>query len=101
MLGSFAERLLLKREDVVEDALDPPSLEAVVRDQPGLAEKPAKSDRQRSVNPHLAGFKCLLEDDKALVENLHPLPALDAHWASTRTRPASTLTLKVGNRGTA
>ena len=94
------QRLFLEGEDVVQHPLDTPPFEPVVRDQSGPAEQPPQFVGKRGVDPHLAGFESLLENDQALVENLQPLPPLEAHRASTRTRPASTLTWKVGSGGT-
>jgi hypothetical protein len=42
VLGRLTEQSRLQREDVVEDAIDPPSLQAMIGDHPGVLEVAAQ-----------------------------------------------------------
>src|SRR5919197_1438825 len=91
-----AQDLLLEGEDVVQDAPGAPSLQAMVGNQAGLAEQPAKPAPERTVDTCLARRQRFLEQEQAVVERLQPGPALVVHVPSTSTRPFSTLTLTAG-----
>jgi hypothetical protein len=64
----LTQELGLQREDVVENAVDPPAFEAVVGDDPGMLEMAAQGCAERSVDARLSPDLGLLEQLKATVE---------------------------------
>ena len=89
VLRSLAEQLGLEGEDVVQDAIDAPALEAVVRDDAGALELPPECDSKRPVDTRAAANLGLLEQLEAAVERelAHPVLRL-CHVPSSSTLPA-------------
>ena len=99
-LGLLAQQTRLQREDVVEDAVDPPSFQAVVGDQAGRAQEVAQPVRQRSVHPHLAFGQSGLQQLQAAVQRSEASAVLLPHAVpSTSTTPSVTRTLTAGRVG--
>ena len=98
VFGILAEQLGLQGEDVVQHAIDPPSLQPVVRDHAGVLEVAPQGAPERPVHASLSSDLRLFEDLQTPVERTLPGPVgPDAHSVpSTSTRPAvvtRTLTL--------
>jgi hypothetical protein len=64
----LAEELRLQRKDVVEDAIDAPSFEAMVCDHTGPLQVPAQIDTERPVDARLSPNLCLFEQLQAPIE---------------------------------
>ena len=101
ILWRLAEKLRLEREDIVEDAIDAPPLEAVVGDHPCPLEVAAQRGSKWSVHPRSTAYLRLLEQLKAAVKRKLAQPVLaNAHVPSTSTLPAGvTLTLTRSRAG--
>src|SRR5262249_7201363 len=104
LLLVLAQEPPLQREDVVEDTVDPASLEPVVRDQSAGAEEVTQPVGQGSVHPDPAVGEGVLQELQALVERPHPGPVDTApgshHVPKTSTRPSvRTLTFTNGRAG--
>lgn len=95
VLRALTEQLSLQGEDVVEHAIDPPSLESMVGDDPGPLEMVAQRCAQWAINPRPPGYLGLFEQLQASIQRELAEPMLpDRHVPSTSTLPASvTLTL--------
>jgi hypothetical protein len=68
----LAEELRLQRKDVVEDAVDAPSFEAMVGDHAGLLQVPAKPSSERSIDSRLAPDLRIFKQLKAPIERELP-----------------------------
>src|SRR5690242_7223388 len=79
VLRLLAEEVRLEGEDVVEDAVDPPSLEPVICDHAGALEVAAKRRPEKPVDPSLAADLRLLEQLQAPVEGKLPRPVCPDH----------------------
>ncbi len=90
VLGFLAEQVGLEGEDVIENAVDPASLEPVLGEQPGALQVTPQRHSQRSVDPRLAADLRLLEKLEAAVEGKLPRPVSgQVHSVpSTSTRPS-------------
>ena len=95
VLRSLAQQLRLQSEDVIEDSIDAPPLEAVVGNDTGTLELCAQRRPQRSIDARTAAHLRFLEQLEAAVERELSQPVLaKAHVPRTSTLPASvTLTL--------
>ncbi len=90
ILRRLAEELGLEGEDVVEDPIDAPALEAVLGDHPRVLELCAQQGSKRAVDPRSSTHLGLLEQLQTAVECELPEPVLaNAHVPSTSTLPAS------------
>ena len=70
--GRLTEQLRLQREDVVEHAIDPPALEAMVGDHAGALEMLAQRRPKRPVDARLPPHLGLLQQLQAAVERKLP-----------------------------
>ena len=91
LFGILAEQLGLQGEYVVEDPIDPPPLQPVVRDHAGMLEVSTQRAAKGPVDASLPAHLCILEKLEASVEGPLPRPVgADAHSVpSTSTRPAT------------
>ena len=90
ILRGLAEQSCLKGEDVVEDSIDAPPLEAVVGDHAGTLEEAPKRRGQWAIDPGSSVDLRFLEELKAAIERELPQPvAPNAHVPSTSTLPTS------------
>jgi hypothetical protein len=91
----------LEREDIVQHAVDPAALQAVVGDQSTVAEKVPEAKAEPAVDPYLALGKLILQQLEATVESSHPSPfaAVSHAVPSTSTRPFTTRVLTRGSAG--
>jgi hypothetical protein len=91
----------LEREDIVQHAVDPAAFEAVVGDQPTVAEKVPEAKAEPAVDPYLALGKLVLQQLEATVESSHPSPfaAVSHAVPSTSTRPSMTRVFTRGSAG--
>jgi hypothetical protein len=64
----LTQQLRLQRKDVIEDAVDAPSFQAMVGDHTGPLEVPAKPDPKRPVDARLSSDLRLLQQLKAPIE---------------------------------
>ena len=89
VLRVLSKKLRLQGEDVVEHAVDPPSLEPVVSDHTSVLEMAAEICAQRAVDPRLASDLRLLEQLETPVERELPRSVRPQVHAvpSTSTRP--------------
>jgi hypothetical protein len=79
----------LQREDVVEDAIDPPAFEPVVCDHACTLEMPAQRGAERPVDACAASDLSLLEELQAAVERTLARSVLgNRHVPRTSTLPA-------------
>jgi hypothetical protein len=82
----------LQREDVVQDAIDPPAFEAMVRDHAGALEMPAQRGAQRPVDTRATTDLGFFKELQAAVERALAEPVLsDRHVPSTSTLPAEVI----------
>src|SRR5579859_2277828 len=89
---------LLEAEDVVEDSVEAPALQALPGDQAGGSESDGEIAGQRSIDPELAPEKRVLDQLEAAIEN-DQLVACPAHVPTTSTRPSTTRTCTAGSVG--
>lgn len=91
VLRVLAEQLSLQREDVVEHAIDPATLQTMVGDDAGQVEVASQPEPKRTVDPRLAAHLGLFEELKAAVQRQLPRPVRpNVHSVPrTSTRPAS------------
>ena len=101
VLGGLAEQLRLQGEDVVENAIDAPALEAVVGNHPSSLEMVAQRSPQRSVDTRSPSHLRLFEQLEAAVKRELAKPVIpNCHVPSTSTLPVSvTLTLTRSSDG--
>src|SRR5260370_18502697 len=89
---SLPQELCLQGEYVVQDSIDAPALEAVIRDHAGAVEVTPEGDSERSIDTGAPADLRLLQELKAPIERLLAKPVfLHRHRPSTSTR-ASGLT---------
>src|SRR5258706_9238737 len=89
VLRSLPEELRLQGEYVVQHPIDPPALEAVIRDHPGAVEVPPEGDSERPIDAGTPADLRLLKELKAPIERLLAEPVfLHRHVPSTSTRPS-------------
>jgi hypothetical protein len=80
VLGSLAEQLCLQREDVVEDAIDAPAFETMLREHASSLEVAPQGRPQRPVDASLASHLRLLEQLQAPIKRKLPHPVFpDPH----------------------
>ena len=104
LFGILAEQLGLQREYVVEDTVDPPPFQPVVRDYARVLQVSAQRAAKRPVDAGLAPHLRVFEKLEASVQGTLPRPVgPDAHSVpSTSTRPAAvTRTFTLFNAGSA
>ena len=91
LFGILAEQLGLQGEYVVEDTIDPPPLQPVVRDHACVLEVSAQRAAKGPIDSSLAAYLRVFEKLEASVEGALPRPVgADAHSVpSTSTRPAA------------
>jgi hypothetical protein len=61
VFGCLSEQLGLQGEDVVQDAIDPPSFEAMVGDHTGVLEVAAQGHSERPIDARLPPHLRILE----------------------------------------
>jgi hypothetical protein len=83
----LTQQLGLEREDVIEDAIDPPALETMLGDHPCTIEVAAKRRPQRSIDARLSFQLGVFEQIKAAIEGELPR-AVRAYF---HLRPSRTL----------
>src|SRR5258705_362215 len=89
VLRRLAEKLRLEREDVVEHAVDAPSLEPVVSDHARTLEVPAQRSAERPIDSRAASDLCLLQQLQAPIESELPCAMLGrVHTPRTSTLPS-------------
>src|SRR6266516_202092 len=93
VLRVLAEQVRLQGKDVVQAAVDAPSLEPVVGDHPGVLEVPSQRSPEGTVDASLAPDLGLLQQLQAAVEGELPRAVrADVHSVpSTSTRPAAVI----------
>jgi len=74
VLGRLTQQLSLQRKDVIQDAIDAPSFQAMVGDHAGPLEVPAKLDPERPVDTRLSSDLRLFQQLKAPIECELPGP---------------------------
>jgi hypothetical protein len=101
VLRALAEQPSLQSENVVEHAIDPPSLESMVGDHARPLQMVAKRCTQWAIDPRPPGYLGLFEQLQASIQRQLAEPMLpDRHVPSTSTLPASvTLTLTRSSDG--
>src|SRR6267378_3293427 len=88
VLRCLAEKLSLQGEDVVQHAIDAPSLEPMVSDHSSLLEMVAQRCPQRPIDPRPSHHLCLFQQLEATVERELAQPVLsNCHVPSTSTLP--------------
>src|SRR5260370_17933744 len=88
VLRSLPQELCLQGEYVVQDSIDAPALEAVIRDHAGAVEVTPEGDSERSIDTGAPADLRLLQELKAPIERLLAKPGfLHRHVPSTSTRP--------------
>ena len=85
VLRRLTEQLGLQRENVIEDAINPPALEPVIGYQAGVAEQLTELQTECRVDAELAAFQGFLEHHQAEVEDLEAMPALQGLVHSLKT----------------
>src|SRR5260370_10893023 len=89
VLRSLPQELRLQGEYVVQDSIDAPALEAVIRDHAGAVEVTSEGDSERSIDTGAPADLRLLQELKAPIERLLAKPVfLHRHVPSTSTRPS-------------
>jgi hypothetical protein len=94
VLRFLAEQLRLEAEDVIEDTVDPATLEAMVGDHAGVLELAPEGGPERAVDPALTANLSLLEQLKADIKcellgpvgrHVHAVPSTSTlPWSVTR-----------------
>jgi hypothetical protein len=85
----LSKQLGLQGEYVVQNPIDAPALEPVVRDHAGSVEVTPESDAERSINARLTPHLRLLQQLQAPIQRfLAEAVLLDRHVPSTSTRPS-------------
>src|SRR5487761_1242491 len=90
ILGALAEQLCLLRKDVIQDAIDAPALEPMVRDHTGPLEMIAQRAAQGAVDARPPSHLGLLQQLQTSIEGELAQPVVGGpHVPSTSTLPAS------------
>lgn len=76
ILWFLTQQLSLQREDVVQDPIDPPALEAMVGDDAGPIEMPPEQGAQGSIDARATSNLGLLEKLEAAVQRQLAQPVL-------------------------
>src|SRR5260370_30233685 len=86
---SWPQELRLQGEYVVQDSIDAPALEAVIRDHASAVEVTPEGDSERSIDTGAPADLRLLQELKAPIERLLAKPVfLHRHVPSTSPRPS-------------